>query len=300
MAEGRVIVNQRRQFLVEDNNGDRVRCIVKGRKLLPVAGDRVQWVALDDDVGLIQHIHDRRNTLCRYDVRRGKQPLAANLDQLLVVTASQPALDIFMLDKYLVAAAASGIEAIIVFNKIDLLDSVSSEETNKLLAEYATLGHQTIQVSVQSNTGLEEFSRLLTNKLSALIGASGVGKSSLVNWLLPDAAVRIADLSTARDEGRHTTTSSQLYPLPFGGDLVDSPGVRDFMLWPMPVAELKDYFIEFQGVAEHCKYSDCTHVAEPDCAVQKAVQEGRLLTRRHDSYRGMVRIMQAQYEAKQL
>ncbi len=108
MAEGRVIVNQRRQFLVEDNNGDRVRCIVKGRKLLPVAGDRVQWVALDDDVGLIQHIHDRRNTLCRYDVRRGKQPLAANLDQLLVVTASQPALDIFMLDKYLVAAAASG------------------------------------------------------------------------------------------------------------------------------------------------------------------------------------------------
>ena len=297
MAEGRVLVNQRRHFIVESDDGDHVRCIVKGRKLVPVAGDRVQWVSLDSGNGLIETIHDRRNVLCRYDSRRGKQPMAANLDQLLIVTAIEPAVDLFLLDKYLVAAAASDLEAIIILNKTDLLTQHDAEALDKNLAEYSTLGYSVVRVSAKTGDGLETFSQLLKNKVSAMVGASGVGKSSLIKWLLPELDIRIGEISTARQEGRHTTTSSQLYTFSFGGDLIDSPGVRDFMLWPMPVLELKEYFVEFQTVTDNCKFADCVHLNEPHCAIQAAVQTGQIQARRYDSYRGLARIMQAQYEA---
>ena len=297
MAEGRVLVNQRRHFIVESDDGDHVRCIVKGRKLVPVAGDRVQWSSLDSGNGLIECIHDRRNVLCRYDARRGKQPMAANLDQLLIVTAVEPAVEPFLLDKYLVAAAASDLEAIIILNKTDLLAQHDTEALEKNLAEYTALGYPVARVSAQAGEGLETFSRLLKNKVNALVGASGVGKSSLIKWLLPELDIRIGEISTARNEGRHTTTSSQLYTFPFGGDLIDSPGVRDFMLWPMPVSELKKYFVEFQTVTEECKFADCLHLNEPHCAIKQAVQNGRIQKRRYESYLGLARIMQTQYEA---
>ncbi|HET9680105.1 MAG TPA: ribosome small subunit-dependent GTPase A, partial [Gammaproteobacteria bacterium] len=140
-----------------------------------------------------------------------------------------------------------------------------------------------------------EMIKTLADHTSVLVGASGTGKSSLLKSLLPDIDVRIGDVVAARDEGRHTTTRTTLYHLPGSGDLIDSPGVRDFMLWPMPVEQLRDYFIEFRSFAGQCRFSDCNHLHEPGCAIQAAVDSGTISQRRYDSYTGLAKIMQAQY-----
>lgn len=297
LQTGQVIVNFRRQSDIETSDGAVINCITKGRRLQVVCGDYVQWRPLDNDKdtqrGVIEAIEPRKSLLFRYDQRRQQQPLAANLDQMLIVSAPQPLLEPFLIDKYLVAAEAINVTPVIVLNKIDLLEA--PEQYDSLLTEYHQLGYATLKVSAEKQTGKSAMTELLANHTSVLVGASGTGKSSLLKSLLPDADVRIGDVVAAREEGRHTTTRTTLYHLPDSGNLIDSPGVRDFMLWPMPVEELRDYFIEFRAYTGECRFNNCNHLHEPGCAIKAAVSNGAISQRRYDSYTGLAKIMQAQY-----
>lgn len=295
LREGRVIVNYRRQMDVETPEGERVTCLTRGRRLQPVCGDRVRWREQADGTGVIEEILPRHSLLFRYDPRRQRQPLAANLDRMIIVTAPEPRLEPFLIDKYLVAAEAIGVRPLIALNKLDLLED--GRAYAGLLSEYEALGYPTLRLSAARGEGVQALAEALRDHRAVLVGASGTGKSSILQALLPGVDIRTGEISRARGEGRHTTTRTTLYALPGGGELIDSPGVRDFMLWPMPVTELREHFVEFREPGRACRFNDCTHREEPGCGVRAAVERGAIPRRRYDSYRGLAKIMEAQYQA---
>lgn len=298
MREGRVIVNFSRHALVEDDAGVRRDCQVKGRRLQVVCGDRVRFTVQNSGYGLVEEVLPRRSVLARHDPHKTQTPLAANVDRMCIVVAPLPAPEPFLIDKYTIAAALLGIEPLIVMNKVDLgdgPDTALAEALAELLADYAELGIATVAVSAIDGRGLDAFRAAIAGSCSIVVGPSGVGKSSLVRSLVPDLDLRIGEISRASGEGKHTTTRTTLFDLPGGGELIDSPGVRDFYLWPMALRELGTGFVEFRALAGRCKFSDCTHRSEPQCAVRDAVDAGALLTRRYESYLGLARIMEKQY-----
>ena len=293
MREGRVIVNFSRHVLVEEDSGARLDCQLRGRKLSAVCGDRVRFRVQGTGYGIIEEVLPRRSVLVRHDQRKPLAPLAANLDRMFVVAAPEPEFDAWLLDKYLVAAHALAIEPVVVLNKCDLIGA--DDPLHAALAEYAALGLATLAVSARSALGIDAFRSALVGRTGIVVGASGTGKSSLVKSVVPGLELAVAAISRATGEGKHTTTRSMLFKLPGGGELIDSPGVRDFHLWPMPVRELRSHFVEFRPLAADCKFTDCTHRTEPQCAVSAAVGDGRILQRRYDSYLGLARIMDAQF-----
>lgn len=294
LREGRVIVNFSRHALVEDDAGGRLDCQVRGRNLQAVCGDRVRFRAQGSGFGVIEEVFPRRSVLARHDKTKALPPLAANVDRMFVVSAPVPTFQAFLVDKYLVAAHALGIEPVLVLNKRDLVPD-DDDPLHELVAEYAGLGIKTISVSAQQGSGAEGFRALLDGRTSIVVGESGTGKSSLVRLAVPDLELKVGELNRATGEGRHTTTRTMLFKVPSGGELIDSPGVRDFYLWPMPVRELASHFVEFGPFAARCKFGDCTHRNEPACAVRAAVDEDQVLLRRYESYLGLARVMDKQF-----
>ncbi len=284
---GVVIVNYGRHMTLETPEGQRVSCRIKGRELHPVCGDEVRWQPLADGSGLITHIEGRRSLLVRQDPRHGQRPLAANVDRMLVMVAPRPELDPFMLDRYLAAAEVLRLSALLVFNKTDLLTDIESSECNRRLDEFIAIGYAMLKVSVRSGEGLQTVKEALRGHTSVVLGQSGAGKSSLLKALVPEAEIRIGEISQATDEGRHTTSVATLYHLPEGGALIDSPGVRNFHLWPLPPAQLAQCFVEFRKYAPQCRFSNCLHEQEPGCAVTAAVTNGAISARRYQSYRSI-------------
>lgn len=284
--EGLVIVNFGRHLTIETADGELIECRIKGRSLRPVCGDFVSGERLPDG-GRINVIRERRTLLIRHDMRLGKQPLAANLDRMIVVVAPKPAFDPAMLDRYLVAAASLDIQPVILLNKTDLLDTSSRTALEGVLNEYAVLGYPMLQTSTVSGGGIHAMNESLRHHTGVVVGQSGTGKSSLLKALVPEAEIRIGEISGATDEGRHTTTVAALYHLPSGGNLIDSPGVRGFQLWPMPARELAVGFVEFCAYSDRCKFSDCTHLHEPGCGIRAAVEAGEISHRRYESYRAL-------------
>jgi ribosome biogenesis GTPase len=302
--EGRVIVNFSRHVLVQEDGGARVDCQIRGRKLAPVAGDRVRFGVQRSGFGVIEEVLPRRTVLERHDPNKRAAPLAANVDRMCIVVAPIPAPEPYLIDKYTVAAALLGIEPVVVMNKMDLADdepdadrAALREALAELVADYAELGLQTFSTSAADGRGIEALRAALAGSTSIVVGPSGVGKSSLVKRLVPDLDLRIGEISRASGEGKHTTTRTTLFDLPGGGHLLDSPGVRDFYLWPMPIRDLARGFVEFRALAPRCKFSDCSHRSEPQCAVRAAVEDGTLLTRRYEAYLGLARIMEKQFVA---
>lgn len=302
--EGRVIVNFSRHVLVQEDSGARVDCQIRGRKLAPVAGDRVRFAIQRSGFGVIEEVMPRRSVLERHDPNKRPAPLAANVDRMCIVVAPVPAPEPYLIDKYTVAATLLGIEPCVVMNKMDMADGEDASERtalrdalDELVADYAELGLKTFSTSAADGRGIETLRAALAGTTSIVVGPSGVGKSSLVKRLVPDLDLRIGEISRASGEGKHTTTRTTLFDLPGGGMLLDSPGVRDFYLWPMPIKELARGFIEFRPLAARCKFSDCTHRTEPQCAVRAAVDDGTLLTRRYEAYLGLTRIMDKQFVA---
>jgi ribosome biogenesis GTPase / thiamine phosphate phosphatase len=282
---GRVIVNYGRHMTVETGTGELVECRLKGRSLRPACGDVVSAERLKDGAGWITAIQERHSLLVRQDSRLGQQPLAANVDRMIVVVAPKPALDPAMIDRYLAAAEILKIPPLILLNKVDLLDDAQAALCEQILSEYSGIGYTVLRTSVISGKGLRALSESLRTHIGVVVGQSGTGKSSLLKALVPDAEIRIGEISNATDEGRHTTTVSALYHLPDGGDLIDSPGVRGFQLWPMPARELAGGFVEFHGYLGRCKFSDCSHVHEPGCSIIAAVENAEISRRRYESYR---------------
>ena len=285
---GRVIASHGRHVLVEAASGSRHPCTLFGRRLDAVCGDEVRWLPAErDGPGVVLERLARRTELARTDSRGRSEAMVANLTQLVVVSAGLPRPDFFVIDRYLAAAESSEIKAVVVLNKSDLAES---RDVARELDNYAAIGYSTLHCCASTGAGIPELRRALRDELSVLVGQSGVGKSSLANRMLPGLNAETAELSRATVEGRHVTSVATLHRLPDGGDIVDSPGVRDFAPALERLTQPAALFREFAEPAEHCRFGDCKHLREPDCGVQAALAAGTISARRYESYRRLARL----------
>ncbi len=290
--EGLIISHFGTQVEVEGTNGARQRCFIRANLPALVTGDRVVFCA-GEYAGVVVALHERHTLLKRPDPYTGLKPVAANIDQVVVVIAPQPTPYADLIDRYLVAAETAGIEPLLLLNKTDLLDQPELKDTvDEVLEPYKALGYRVVQTSA-NRADLSALVHVLQDRVSVFVGQSGVGKSSLVNSLLPAAALRTSELSQYNQKGQHTTTTARLFHLPTGGVLIDSPGIREFGLWHMSRAELEQGFREFAPFLGVCRFRDCKHEAEPDCALLAAVDEGRISAARFRSYQILVDALDA-------
>jgi ribosome biogenesis GTPase / thiamine phosphate phosphatase len=285
---GVVIESYGRRVVVARTGGERVQCKLRGRKLEVVAGDevRIEPDRAHDDWTVSERLK-RRNVLRRSDSRGLDESIAANLDQLAIVVAPKPASDPYVADRYIAGAAYAGIESLLIVNKQDL---AAGERELAFLPALERAGLPIYRVSARSGHGLERLRAALEGKRTLLAGQSGVGKSSLLNTLSGSDTRTTRTLSDASGEGRHTTVSSAILTLPWG-ELVDSPGVRDYAPPVMPQRAVQDGFVEIVGRGADCRFLDCLHQREPDCAVRAAVAAGLIDERRYDSYRRLLNLM---------
>jgi ribosome biogenesis GTPase / thiamine phosphate phosphatase len=285
---GTVIATFGRHMLVRAADGARLEARPFGRALGAVCGDEVRYRidARHDEIHVTE-VLPRRSALWRANTRGGAEAVVANLTRLLVVLAPLPVPDLFVIDRYLAAATAAGMAATLVVNKSDLpLGAALAAE----LAAYAQAGYESLHCSAVSDAALAPLTQLLAaGTLAALVGQSGVGKSSLVQRLAPQAEVAVGEL-VREEEGRHTTTASRLFELPSGAALIDSPGVRDFAPAIDALDERTLGFPEVARLAAGCRFGDCRHMREPQCAVRAAAESGALHARRYESYRRLRRL----------
>jgi len=292
-----VIANLRYHCLVEINNDQKeatvVRCTMRGKQKGIVCGDKVEVTFNKQNEGVIEKRLERKNELARPNMRGKKEVLVANIDQLIIVAAVKPKFDPELIDRYLATAELMPTDIILVLNKIDLSDS----KTLIAWEEFKALNYTCIQTSAhqKDDPGLDKLKELLQNKTSALVGQSGVGKSSLLNTLIPGQDIQTQELSTALGEGKHTTTVASAYRINASnvntGRLIDSPGVRDFAPPPIPADDVAQGFIEIREASERCKYRDCQHLREPQCAVKIAIEKQEITQRRYKSYRHLRDLM---------
>lgn len=286
--EGLVVAHYGTQLAVESAPGVSHRCHLRANLEGLVTGDRVVWRE-GDPLGVVVAVLERDSELARPDAAGNLKTVAANIDQILIVIAPYPQPHANLVDRYLVAAETVGITPVIVLNKTDLLadDPALRETLQHMLAIYPTLGYPLIHTSTQGG-GLDALEAALEERTSIFVGQSGVGKSSLVNALLPDADQRTADLSPNTRKGTHTTTTARLFHLACGGRLIDSPGIREFGLWHMDRRTVEQGFVEFRPYLGTCKFRDCLHQGEPGCALLEAVASGAITETRLASYRHIV------------
>lgn len=287
---GRVISHHGATLIVESADGQLYRCVQRQNMEALVCGDHVIWQATRDHKtkeGVIVALRPRSTLLERPEAGGSTRPVAANLDQIIIVAAPQPSLSEQLIDRYLVNAEATHITPIILINKIDLLSAKDKAILERRLHVYIDIGYRIIYASVKQEHGLDTLAAQLAGNTSILVGQSGVGKSSLVKQLLPDLDIRIGALS-ATTLGKHTTTTSVLYHLPFSGDLIDSPGIRDFGVWHINADDILHGFVEFRPFLGRCKFSNCSHSVEPGCALKIAVERGEIQAKRLASYRSIM------------
>jgi ribosome biogenesis GTPase len=280
---GRVVASHGRDATVADDAGARVHCRLQGRRLAVVCGDRVHWSSTDTEggTGIVVEVLPRRNCLARIDARGIPEPVAANLTQIVAVLAPVPTPDFGLCDRYLAAAEWNGLAACVVANKSDLADA--DGRLAAALADYSRTGYAVVHASKRLDHGVAALRERLAGETSVFVGQSGVGKSSLTNALVPGVEAAVAEVTRASESGRHTTSTAFLYALPSGGELIDSPGVRDFAPPLPPPREVAGGFREIAARAADCRFRDCLHRGEPGCAVTGA-GPGAIVPRRMESY----------------
>lgn len=286
--KGRIIAHFGVQVEVEGEDGQLQRCHLRANLPALVTGDRVVWRAGNQGIGVIVAQLPRISELCRPDMRSVLKPVAANVDRLIIVFAPIPEPHSNLIDRYLVAAEHAGIQPILLLNKADLIDESNAERMDNLLGIYNNLGYPLLEVSALNGLSLDKLKETLDGHISVFVGQSGVGKSSLVNALLPGVDTRVGALSEITGKGTHTTTTARLFHFPGGGDLIDSPGIREFGLGHVSRQDVEAGFIEFADLIGHCRFRDCKHDREPGCAFLAAQEEGRIHPQRMASYRHII------------
>lgn len=286
---GQVITNYGQSLIVEDTHRQLFRCIARQNLGAIVCGDHVIWQQSQTSDGVIVALEERKSLLQKPGFGGKLKPMAANIDQIVIVASVQPEPNPYLIDRYLVAAENLPATPIILFNKIDLLNPQNQSQINELEMEYRDIGYQIIKTSNILDQGFEQLLSALEGKTSIFVGLSGVGKSSIINHLLPEQDIRIGELSGATGEGTHTTTNSMLYHLAAGGELIDSPGVRDFGLWNTSAESILHGFVELRPLNGRCRFSNCNHDNEPGCAIKQAFQSHKVSVRRFKSYKKMLK-----------
>ncbi len=279
---------------VEDDTGRVYRCTSRRKHGAIVCGDRVIWTLTHDNHGVIIERLGRKTFLARPDDVGREKAIAANIDQLIIVSTVK-ALDKEgyrfhdnLIDRYFVAAESLEITPVLIINKVDLLNRKEQQRLQQDTACYSEIGYQVLQTSTKQTHGLEALTGQLSHHTSIFVGESGVGKSSIIRHLLPETEIRVGEVSASSGKGKHTTTTAVLYHLKDGGDLIDSPGVREFGLSQIKKDSLAYCFREFRHYLGQCRFHNCTHQSEPKCAVKQAVATQKINQRRYDNY---IRIM---------
>lgn len=297
MIKGYVIRSTGSWYVVKTDEGELIECRVRGkmrhkkiRSTNPVAvGDRVEVEHKEDDY-IIYGIEERKNYIARKSVNLSKQShiIASNLDQaILVATIKDPITFPTFIDRFCVASESFHIPVVIVFNKVDLLDDEEREILESFASIYTDVGYDVVYTSCETSEGLDDLKKCLKGKTSLLSGHSGVGKSTLINLIDPELDLRVGEISEAHSTGQHTTTFAEMFPLDFGGYIVDTPGIRGFGLVDIDKEELAGYFPEMRELLPECKFYNCLHIKEPGCAVKQALENGIIGETRYKSYLNM-------------
>ena len=297
--KGLVVKNTGSWYTVRTDDGQLIESKIKGnfrlkgiRSTNPVAvGDRVELVVNQEGTAFITAIDDRRNYIIRKSQNLSKQShiIAANVDQaFLIVTINYPQTSTTFIDRFLASAEAYRVPVILVFNKTDLLDEDERRYQQMMMTLYENIGYQCVAISAEKGTGVEILESLLQGKTTVLSGNSGVGKSTLINRLIPGASLRTAEISDAHNTGQHTTTFSEMIELPGSGYLIDTPGIKGFGTFDMEPEELTSYFKEIFRFSKDCRFSNCTHTHEPGCAVLQALENHYIAQSRYQSYLSMM------------
>lgn len=294
--EGLVIKSTGSWYTVEFENGEKLDCKIKGRFRLkgikttnPVAvGDRVRVDKPgSQEIGFIKEILPRYNHIIRKSTKLSKTShiIAANIDlALLVVTIKEPRIKTGFIDRFLINAEAYHIKAAIIFNKIDIYQEIDFEYLNKLKDIYEAAGYRTFQVSALRGDNIDQLIDTIKGKVSLFSGASGVGKSALINSIEPGLKLKTGGISDYHKKGKHTTTFAEMHPLSFGGYIIDTPGIKEFGLVEFKKEEIAERFPEMRNLMDNCKFNNCTHIHEPECAVKEAVENGAFPFSRYESY----------------
>ena len=275
--QGLVITRYGQRQLVESKNGDLFQATGRQNIGLSVAGDRVLFQKVEGDEGVVTAIYPRKTELKRQD-----RLIAANIDQLWLVVAIEPHYQFELIDRYLIMAENSNLPINIIVNKIEL--SIDDNQLSNDFSHYIDLGYDVHFLSVKNKTNLEKLKQSLVDRSHIFLGQSGVGKSSLINSLIPDLDLRVNEISTKSKLGKHTTTNTTIYHIPSGGDLIDSPGIREFQLDDLTEKQIVSGFREFKSLIGKCRFRNCQHINEPNCAIKKAIESGNINSSRYESY----------------
>jgi ribosome biogenesis GTPase / thiamine phosphate phosphatase len=281
LKQGQVVASYGKRYGVELKDGTQISCVTRGKKNDLACGDQVEVKMTDTLEGVVEKLHPRTSLLFRSNAYKTKT-LASNVTQVIIVLATTPSFYEALLNRCLIAAEAAGIKAVIVLNKCDLADN---SEAMKLLKVYQDLGYQVQPLSAKQD--ISPLKQWLSGQVSVLVGQSGMGKSTIVNALLPESAVRTQEVSEVLDSGKHTTTAAHLYHLDATSDLIDSPGLQEFGLNHLSIEELEQAFIEFRPYLGKCRFNNCKHIHEPDCTIIGAMEAGKISQVRLAYYQGL-------------
>lgn len=296
--KGRVIKSTGSWYQVRMDDGVVLSCRIKGKLRLidrrtttPVNIGDLVMVSVEEDDAVIREVLPRHNYIIRQSThnRTAEHIIAANIDQAFIMaTIAMPRTSTGFIDRFLVTATAYHIPSIVLFNKVDLYNETEIEQVNLLTALYEKAGFKVVSTSAENNTGVESVRELMKGKISLLAGHSGVGKSTLINKIDPELSLRTGEVAAYNQKGKHTTTFAEMFELPFGGFIIDTPGIKEFGILDFEPSEVAQYFTEMEKVMHDCRFNNCLHINEPGCAVKTAVEAGEIAMSRYENYLSII------------